>query len=524
MAFVTDTDLAATGTGQGADMVGFIQGGTGAVVRTAMQKLRDTVSVRDFGAAGDGITNDTAAFNAALTYAESAGVGLALNGLAYVLDGSDEASGGVNFARAGLHIDGDGATLRFTGAGRAFVLDQGGDFGQFLEGMSVSDIVIIGNDDTVDGFYSRGVVRSIFRNISVLSVGGKAFWIKHGVTNQYDSLKYSAQPAGQPMPTIFATHGLYLDNNDSPTDPQKTGYYTAGCTFINPVMENFPGVACELADASGCTFTGGTFEGITTITGASASTGIGIVISDTSRHNEFASIWFEANTTCDIECHGPANMFTNLYLGSNSTAFNVELYSNGNSFHGGFVRGVNKPTGTYGNSFHGVAFPSHPTVGLQGPGRFSCLGCTLVDNNLDPSAAVPDQIEPDKGSVTATLTASGGGTISLDPAFNKLYWTKIGNRVEYNAELYVASVTGTLSGELRLSGMVHAPASVPGNRASGSISATDLLAGQGWQMIVDPGISYVLLQKIVTGGGGNMAADVKMGSGLRLSFSFATEL
>lgn len=521
MAFVTDTGLAATGTGQGANMVGFIQAGTDAVMRTTMAKLRDTVSVCDFGAAGDGVTNDTAAFNAALEYAESANVGLALNGLTYVLDSNAEPSGGVNFARTGLVIEGGGASLQFIGAGQAFVLDQGGDFGEFLEGMSVSDITIIGNDNTLDGFYSRGVVRSVFRNISVLNVGGKAFWIKHGVTNQYDSLKYSALPAGQPRPTVFATHGLYLDNNDG---PGKTGYYSADCTFINPIMENFPGVACELADASGCIFTGGTFEGVTAVAEDGTGTGIGIVISSTSRHNEFSSIWFEMNETCDIKCHGSANMFANLYLGSNSALFNVELYSNGNSFHGGFVRGVNKRLGTYGNSFHGVALPSHETVGLQGPGRFSCVGCTLVDNNLDPTAAVPDQIEPAKGAVTATLTASGGGTINLDPAFNKLYWTKTGNRVEYSGELYVASVTGTLSGELHLNGMTHAPAGVPGNRASGSITATDLLAGQGWQMMVDPGISYVLLQKIVTGGGGDMAADIKPGSGLRLSFSFATEL
>ena len=39
--------------------------GTGAVVRTIKDKLGDTVSVKDFGAKGDGVTNDTAAFAAA---------------------------------------------------------------------------------------------------------------------------------------------------------------------------------------------------------------------------------------------------------------------------------------------------------------------------------------------------------------------------------------------------------------------------------------------------------------------------
>lgn len=51
----------------------FTQAGAGAVARSVNAKLRDTVSVKDFGAVGDGATDDTAAFSAAVTAASSAG-------------------------------------------------------------------------------------------------------------------------------------------------------------------------------------------------------------------------------------------------------------------------------------------------------------------------------------------------------------------------------------------------------------------------------------------------------------------
>ncbi|WP_395119626.1 GDSL-type esterase/lipase family protein [Rhodanobacter sp. FW102-FHT14D06] len=60
-------NLAATGAGKGAALVGFLQAGTGAVARVSQDKVRERVSLQDFGGTDDGLTTNNAAFTSAKT-------------------------------------------------------------------------------------------------------------------------------------------------------------------------------------------------------------------------------------------------------------------------------------------------------------------------------------------------------------------------------------------------------------------------------------------------------------------------
>jgi len=100
--------------------------GTGAVVSTVQTKLRESVSVKDFGAVGDDATDDLAAFQLAATYIAASSKGVRL----YIPSGTYRLSAGVTFSNSksfDIYGDGDASVVRYsTGSGGAiFTLGSG---------------------------------------------------------------------------------------------------------------------------------------------------------------------------------------------------------------------------------------------------------------------------------------------------------------------------------------------------------------------------------------------------------------
>jgi hypothetical protein len=95
----------------GSSLVGFLQSGTSAAATTVQTKLRETVSVKDFGAVGDGVADDAAAIQNAINAVVASG------GVVYFPAGTYNYTPNATF---NITINGNGLTLKGE-IGRSFV-------------------------------------------------------------------------------------------------------------------------------------------------------------------------------------------------------------------------------------------------------------------------------------------------------------------------------------------------------------------------------------------------------------------
>jgi hypothetical protein len=95
---------AGTGYAQSSADVSYDEGGTGAVLRSVQNKLRESVSVKDFGAVGDGVTDDTAAIQAAVNAVVAAG-----GGTLYFPSGKYLIGTTVSIGTSGVWLEGAGS-------------------------------------------------------------------------------------------------------------------------------------------------------------------------------------------------------------------------------------------------------------------------------------------------------------------------------------------------------------------------------------------------------------------------------
>jgi hypothetical protein len=121
------------GSSTGAGYVGFLQSGLSAVSRSSLDKMRDAVSVQDFGAVGNGVANDTTAIQLALNTGKSV----------FFVSGKTYKVTGVLSATADNQIINlNGAKIDFNGASNGFSITGG------FENVTICDGEIEGQNMT----------------------------------------------------------------------------------------------------------------------------------------------------------------------------------------------------------------------------------------------------------------------------------------------------------------------------------------------------------------------------------------
>lgn len=132
----------------GAGLVVFKSPLTNSIKRTLHDKNKDLVSVKDFGAVGDGVTDDTAAFQAAIDSKKSLYIpdGIYLISSTLTITATDSLCiAGNNFGHVNDQMA--GSVIKFTGSASPAIRVQGGAIGAKISGLFL-DI----QDSSSDGF------------------------------------------------------------------------------------------------------------------------------------------------------------------------------------------------------------------------------------------------------------------------------------------------------------------------------------------------------------------------------------
>lgn len=379
---------------------------TGAVNRPINQKLEETVSVKDFGAVGDGITDDTAACQAAL----NASLTVVFPPGTYLVSALT--------AQDNQKISGYGATLKAsTTTGKILTLPAGSNGIQTTEFTKVSGLQLIGYSSTITsgsvGIYTLGNPNLILRDVRVeyfdrgFYLGNTQFgsfysikayncnvgvYIKSDTTagggnsnSFYDLITLSCTLGvlinGQ-LP--FVTSANYFRNYTGNSNSSALGIFNSSCTIDGGAPENNSGTSSSY---DGLSITGGIYY-------LNNSNVIFSNVSDADAVSATSVIYAENNSVSNLNNTG----------GYGSTGGKFAICDSTSTINTFGSTGLN---GTLPNIFSNIS----TSTASNGSNLFQCLDNSYLSISLPNECTSP---------LTSTLNNSNG-IVSSGTAWDTTY-------------------------------------------------------------------------------------------------------
>jgi hypothetical protein len=252
-------------------------------------KLREFVSVKDFGAVGDGVADDTGAIHAARDYIAAS---LAAGNRRKLIfpPGRYQFSASPNWAISRLDLEFQGEVwLINTGTWASFEID-GGATGPGVYGLKIKGYPLVyGGALTTHGYYLRAVHRSHLE-INCRGAGGASsgLYMEWCVSNTM----YYIMNVNEGGLYNTPNRGITLTSRAANEESSYNNFFNAECSGMP--------VGVYMDGALGNVFLGGAIQGCTNV---------GVQQTANAWENKFIGTDFEVNTNGDIECDARESQF-----------------------------------------------------------------------------------------------------------------------------------------------------------------------------------------------------------------------
>ncbi len=217
----------------GSDLVGFIAAEAGAVPRTVQDRLRETLSVLDFGAVGDGIADDTAAIQAAINAGGRINLG---RGTFRVTSPLNVLSNSVSLIGAGADQYGTAGT-RILIDGNIDLFNVGSLSSPYIQEFECRDIWISGLGSLTSGrvFVLRNTANTHLANLTVTDFAS-FLYARKAYTTTIENVWCNVQRSGP------NGYGIYWDGSVDRSDAMSLINFTFGNDQTDPnwPMNNRP--------------------------------------------------------------------------------------------------------------------------------------------------------------------------------------------------------------------------------------------------------------------------------------------